>query len=124
MRKTQDRYLIRRKENGEMLTVVKTDQGKTIMFMTTIVEGSADAFNVPVSWKSLEKLEQKMKQDSFNWHVSDRSLLIEGNDDEISLRFMNAGGLTLATETILTHREAGLFKAALSKSGFGGASGN
>jgi hypothetical protein len=124
MRKTQDRYLIRQKEDGEMLTVVKTDQGKMIVFMTMIVEGSVDAFNIPVPWKALEKLEGKMKLDTFNWQVSDRSLLIEGKDDAISLRFMNAGGSTMATETILTHREAELFKSALSKSGFGGASGN
>jgi hypothetical protein len=124
MRKAQDRYLIRQKEDGEMLTVVKTDQGKMIVFMTMIVEGSVDSFNIPVPWKSLERLEGKMKLDTFNWQVSDRSLLIEGKDDAISLRFMNAGGSTMATETILTHKEAELFKAALSKSGFGGASGN
>lgn len=115
MRKTPGYYLIRPYENGEMLTVGPTNQGKMIAFTTVIEEGAADTFNVSLSWSSLEKLQAKMKMEDFNWGTPDRSLFVTGKDGKISLQFMNTAGLTPAIETLLSDEQAELFKVALSK---------
>ena len=117
MRKTTGYYLIRQDENGEMLTVAPTEQGKMIAFTTAIEEGAADTFSVSLSWSSLEKLQEKMKSEDFNWGVRDRSLFVTGKDGKISLQFMNAAGLAPAIETVLSGTQAELFKAALSRKG-------
>ena len=115
MRKTPGYYLIRPYENGEMLTVGPTNQGKMIAFTTVIEEGAADTFNVSLSWSSLEKLQEKMKREDFSWGTPDRSLFVIGKEGKISLQFMNNAGLTLATEILLSDEQAELFKVALSK---------
>ena len=115
MQKTRDRYLIRQNENGEALTVVPREQGRMIVFLTRIEEGSADSFNVSLSWSSLDKLHERMKKEVFNWEINDRSLSVKGEDGKISLRFMSTPGAALITETVLSHTEAELFKEAMSR---------
>lgn len=103
------------REVDEELLEVSNDtsgRGKMVAYFTPTEPGTADTFNVGLSWKSIEALHKRMSRQVFDWATNDGSLTISGRDGGMSIRFISQPtGLTV--DIALTTEEQQSLKDAL-----------
>jgi hypothetical protein len=106
-----------RQTSEDFLYVIDDEKGKLIHF-NTIADGSImDAFGVGVSWKSLDKLKERSNRKVFNWELSDKSLIIDGNNDNWILSFKMQGPPFKTISVALSPKEVEKLRNALFSSG-------
>jgi hypothetical protein len=101
-----------RKTDDELLQVVPDKQGK-IVTLTTPAGEYVEVFSVSLSWKSIGKLEERLKRKVVDWKTKDGSLRIYGASDKPNLRFTSLQVNGLAVDIALTEEESSLLKRVL-----------
>ncbi len=103
-----------RKTDEDLLTVSDDGQGrgKTIVYMTGTEEKTADVFQIGISWRSLGKLRERMKRQTFDWEMADKSLAVNSRNGIIQLRFV-ALATGLSVSIVLSGQEVEALKKAL-----------
>lgn len=107
-------HIMIRKTDEETLSVDNDShgKGKIIFYMTGTEEKTADAFQVGIAWKSLEKLKERIKRKIFDWELADKSFAVNSRNGVIQLRFV-ALATGLSVSIVLSEQEVATLKRAL-----------